>query len=387
MKKNLLLIILFIAVLTQPLLFIIDQREKFFSPGYHEKFASLKSAYNQSQYAKKKNPTIMSDADFEQFAGGAFLQGLNPILIVHDHPPLGRYIVSLSILLFDNPHLVMLPIMLFIAIGVYLLAKQVLENQFIAFIPLWLFVNGKIYLSKLIFTPLPEPIQLPFVLFAFYFFLKGLESKKDVYWFILTAVMLGGVISTRFFILGAAIAGTMGLYLLLTYRLQSKTLHFILTLPLSLVVLVASYFRTIQDGYSVIQIFSIQKYILAYHKSKFILPLSFWDLLLFNRWHTWWADRAILKDAQWTILWPIATVLTGGMMLLSLFRKFKGISQAEKVLMLWVLVHVTMLSTGYTSTRYFLPLIPILYILATAFMVKLFIQALGTSELSKRTSG
>lgn len=372
MKKNLLLIILFVVVLTQPLLFVFEQREKFLSPGYHEKFASLKSAYNESQYAKKRNPTIMSDADFEQFAGGAFLQGLNPILIVHDHPPLGRYFVSLSILLFDNPHTVMLPVMLLIAVGVYLLAKQVLRNQFIAFIPLWLFVNEQIYLNKLIFTPLPEPMQLPFILFAFYFFLKGLESRKDIHWFMLTAIMLGGVISTRFFILGAAIAGAMGLYLLLTFRLQPKTLHFIVSLPVSLVVLVASYFRTIQDGSSVIQVFSIQKYILAYHQSKFILPFSFWDLLLFNRWHTWWADRAVLKDAQWTLIWPIATVLTGGMIILSLLKKFKGVTQAEKILMLWVVVHVTMLSTGYTSTRYFLPLLPILYILATDFIIRLF---------------
>jgi hypothetical protein len=370
MRNRLLWLLLLGIILFRPVGTVIEQKEKFFSPGYERSYSSLKEKYNKSQYAKKKNPTIMSDDDFEQFAGGAFLKGLNPILIVHDHPPLGRYIVSLSILLFDNAHTIMLFVMALNILGLYLLSLTVLKDHFAALIPTGIFLNEPMFITRLIETPLPEPIQLPFILFAFYFFLKGLRSSKDIWWFIGTSLMIGVIISTRFFILGAAITGSMGLYLLLTHKLDRKTIHFLLTLPLSLVVLLLSYFRTIQLGASPLEIIRIQKYILAYHKSKFVLPFTVWDLLLFNRWHTWWGSRAVLSDAQWTILWPIATLSVFAMIVTAVLKKFKGFTDAEKVLMLWVTVHLTMLSTGYTSSRYFLSLLPILYILATAFVIK-----------------
>jgi hypothetical protein len=371
MKNNVLLLLLLGLILFRPVSQVYEQREKFFSTGYEKTYQSLTEKYNASQYHQKKNPVIMSDAEFEQFAGGAFLKGLNPILIVHDHPPLGRYVVSLSILLFDNAHTIIVFVMLINVLGMYVLSRKVLGSSFLALIPLGLLVNEPIFLTKLEFTPLPEPIQLPFILFAFYFFLRGIESKKDIGWFLLTAVMLGGVISTRFFVLGTAITGTFILYLFLTYRFKPKTLHFLASLPIALVVLVLSYFRTIMESHSVLQVLSIQKYILDYHKSKFVLPFSFWDLIMFNRWHTWWDNRAIIKDILWVLTWPIATVLTGAFIIQSAIKKLKDITEPEKVLMLWVLVHVTMLSTGYTSSRYFLPLLPMLYILATAFIVEL----------------
>lgn len=390
MRRKVLFIILVIILCLQSVLTVYDERHKFFSPGYEKTFVTLKEQYNNSQYVKKKNPISMSDADFEQFAGGAFLKGLNPILIVHDHPPLGRYVVSLSILLFDNPHTLMLPIMGISAVALYLLAFIVLKNPFVALIPTGLFMNEKMFISRLVETPLPEPIQLPFILFAFYFFIKGLENKKDLLWFILTSLMIGVTISTRFFILGAAITGSMGLYLLITHKLDKKTIHFILTLPLSLIVLLLSYFRTIQLGASPLEVVGIQKYILAYHKSKFILPFTVWDLLLFNRWHTWWGNRAILSDKQWTLFWPIATISTVAMIVSGFWKRFRGFGDGEKVLLLWVTVHLTMLSTGYTSSRYFLSLLPMLYILATAFFVKLLPSLIdnfkNTPEKPKKSS-
>lgn len=363
-KKLLFAAAIFILSL-QSFITVYNQREKFFSQGYEDHFAALNQEYNNSQYHKKKNPTIMSDADFEQFAGGLFLKGLNPILIVHDHPPLGRYIVSLSILLFDNPHTIMLPLLLLSVIGFYLLSLTVLKNPFLAFIPVGIFINEPIFIDKLVMTPLPEPIQLPFILFALYFFIRGVGTKKDLPWFVMTSIMLGGVISTRFFVLGAAMTGAMGLYLLLTERLGRKTWRFVATLPLAMVVLYASYFRTMQLGASPLRILSIQKYILAYHQSKFILPFTVWDLLLFNRWHTWWGNRAVLSDPLWTIFWPVSAVFTGVTAFVGLKDRFRDFSDSEKFLLLWVLLHLTMLSTGYTTSRYFLPLLPVLYILGT----------------------
>jgi hypothetical protein len=365
MKWKLAWILLLLIFLFRPLESIYQQKDKFFSTGYHKLYEGYKNAYESSQYVKKKNPGIIPDETFEAFAAGAFLKGLNPILIVHDHPPLGRYILSGSIILFDNVHTT-IPIALGLSLlGVFLLTQLITKNKFVALIPVGILANESLFLNKLLFTPLPEPIQLPFIIFSFYFFIKAIEGKKDLKWFILTTLTIGCVISIRFFVLGAVIAFAMFVFLLLRKKFDSKCKKFILTLPLTVLVLMASYTKTIIDSGNPLQFLSIQKYILSYHGSKFILPFTFWDLFFFNRWHTWWGNRQILSDPQWSIIWPISYLLSVLGVIYKFIKKIT-IHDGEKLLLIYVLLLSLMLSTGYTSTRYFLPLIPFLYILATS---------------------
>lgn len=363
------IVFIFLAFV-MPIFSIYQQKEKFFAPGYHLQYASFKAAYDSSQYVKKKNPGIIPDETFEAFAGGFFLKSGNPILIVHDHPPLGRYFVSLSIFLFDNANTIIIPFLFFSLLGLFLISKLIIKDIIIALIPVAIFANEPIFLSKLIYTPLPEPIQLPFIVFALYFFIKGVDEKKFIKYFILTSIMLGFVISTRFFITGAALLVSMIVYLLLSKSTRHKIFTFIAFLPLSLVVLILSYTKTIQDGYPIFHIFGIQKYILDYHKSKFILPFSFWDLLLFNRWHTWWGNYSISSDSAWIVFWPISSVCALFYGICAVFRKIKMLEE-EKIILIWIIVYSLVLSVGYTSTRYFLPLVPFFYILSTSFIFKL----------------
>lgn len=369
-KKILLFFILLLIVFIGPIGAIYKQKDGLFTGGYSKRYETFRNLYYSSQYVKKQNPGIIPDNTLESFAAGVFLKGLNPILIVHDQPPLGRYIVALSIFLFDNPATIIVPLMFVSALGIFLLGKLAMNNIFTALIPVAIFVNEPLFLTKFEYAPLLEPIQLPFIIFALYFFIKGVLEKKYFRWFAATSIMLGFVISIRFFALGAGLLLAMLLFFLWERRVDKKVILFLLSLPLSLVVLVFSYTRTLQSGYSIFQIFGIQKYILFYQQSKFILPFSFWDLLLFNRWHTWWGTRAISSDSQWIIFWPIALVLTLAFLIL-VIKKQMIFNSAEKIIFLWVGVLCIMLSTGYTSTRYFLPLVPFLYILAVSFLTKL----------------
>ena len=313
----------------------------------------------------------MPDQTLESFAGGAFLKGMNPILIIHDQPPLGRYILSLSILLFDNPNTVMVLLFFLTGLGVFLIARIILKSMLISLIPFAVFINEPLFLSKLYYTPLLEPIQLPFIIFALYFFIQGIVKKSYVKWFILTSLMLGFVISIRFFILGAILLFAMVLYFLITKQLNKKFILFLLTLPIAIFVLLASYTRTIQLGSSILHIFGIQKYIYYYHNTQLSLPFSFWDLLLFNKWHTWWGTRAITTDSQWIIIWPISMIFTLTYCLTGIFKKI-SISEPEKIIIIWVVAYSLFLSAGETSTRYFPPLMPFIYIIATSFLMKIY---------------
>lgn len=343
---------------------VYERKDEFLVSNYSTRYEDLKALYYSSQYVKKKNPVIITDDALESFAGGLFLKGTNPILIIHDQPPLGRYIIALSILLFNNASLIIIPLLLISSVGIYYISYKVIGNFIAAFIPLMIFMNEPLLLNKLVYAPLLEPIQLTFIVLSFAFFIKAISSKKYLLWFAMTSIMLGGVISSRFFILGATILASMILFFLFKREFGKRFIIFLLTLPLSIAVLVLSYTATILNGYSVIDVFRIQKYILTYHESKFINLFSFWDLILFNRWHTWWGTRSISSDAQWLIVWPISMILYLFYATLALLRKIK-IHDADIVIVIWVFIYCCMLSSGIVSTRYFLPLLPLLYIIAT----------------------
>lgn len=368
LQKKVIVLAIFLLML-QPLFIIISRKETFFNSDYWENYPRYKFNYENSQYVKKSNPTIITDEDFESYAGGAFLNGLNPILITHDHPPLGKYIVSLSILLFSNQSTITIPFFGLSLLGIYLVSKKIIKNTILSLIPIVFLFNEPLILGKLQYTPIPELFQFCFVVYSIYFFMCALSSKRYVTFFILTSIMLGGVIATRVFALGAVLVFSFNLYLVIFDR--KKLFNFIVTLPLSLFVLILSYARTIYLGASIIDVFGIQKYILAYHQSKFILPFSFWDLLLFNRWHTWWDGNKIISDANWVILWPVSFLLTVVQPILKLKNRIT-ISNYEWVLLLWLGFYIAFLSVGYTSTRYFLPIIPFLYILAISGLIKFF---------------
>lgn len=369
--KLLLCIILFVITFTRPAILVYERREAFLSRGFMAQFKSYEKAYYSSQYMNKINPGPIPDETFESFVGGAFLKGRNPILIVHEHPPLGRYIIALSIWLFDNPRTIIVPLMFFSFLGLFLISKIILKSTLLAFFPLIVFANEPLVMSKLSFAPQLEPIQLPFIIFAIYFFIKGVTTNKQyVHWFVATSIMLGFVISIRFFVLGAAIVFGMMLYFLITRTFDKKAIAFIITLPLSLAVLVLSYTKTIIDGYSIIQVFGIQKYILFYHKSQLINPFSFWDLILFNRWHTWWGDMRIISDSTWHIGWPVSVVLTI-CFLVFIVRKKMILQKAEIIIFFMVFSYVLLLNFGMATTRYFLPLLPFLYILSFDFIFRI----------------
>lgn len=372
LRYKLLCCLVLIVLFAQPLFVLFQVKDTFFSKGYSKIYPLLRSSYYSSQYVQKKNPKIIPDDTFEAFAGGFFLRGGNPILITHDQPPLGRYLIALSIILFDNAKTITIITLVFSGIGIFLISRMVLKNFLLSLIPIAILINEPLFLSKLNYAPLLEPIQLPFIIFSLYFFIKGLVAKNYLKWFIWTSIMLGFVISTRFFILGGAMLVSMLITLLYSEkRINKKIIMFTICLPISLIILITSYFVTLAPDYNFFKVFGIQKYILYYQKSKFVLLFSFWDLLLFNRWHTWWGSWGISSDPQWIILWPISAILTFLYGLANLFRKM-SFSIVEIAILSWVIIYCAMLSSGYTSTRYFLPLLPFLYILSLSFLVKLY---------------
>src|SRR6185369_2316729 len=80
-------------------------KDKYLAHDYWQRFPELKHRYLDSQYANKHPIWIVDEVGFA-YAGGALITGENPILVIPDAPPLGKYLIGLSAVIFNNEHVI-----------------------------------------------------------------------------------------------------------------------------------------------------------------------------------------------------------------------------------------------------------------------------------------
>lgn len=330
-------------------------------------YHTLEDLFNQSQY-RQKNPTaLIPDHAVFRYAAGAYLRGVDPIYINSEHTPLGKYFIAASIFLFHNDATIIIFFILLTLLSVWLLGIKVLQNALLAILPILIFSSEPLFLDQIRIVPMLDAIQLPFIFLAFYFFIREYRKRR----FFLTTLMIGFVIATKSIVPGILLIFCFILFLI-TQKMFRTILFFFAYLPISAFVLIISYIRTFMSGYTFFQFLGFQKWIFLYQQSKLIHPFSVWKLLLFNEWQTWWGDERILKSAEWQVWWPVFTVLLILSAAFVIMKKMK-ISPSYLLLLLWCVIYLSFLSFGVVSSRFLMPVLPVMYILGI-YMVKKFIH-------------
>ena len=360
--KILFLVLAFFLILYNLSSAVFITKSKYLSFDYWHNFPSLKSVYLRSQYVSKHPTAIIPDETVNSYAAGAYIKGVSPVLIAADTPPLGRYLIGLSALVFNNENVVTLFFSIFALYLMYKISSKIFSSKQLAIIPPLLFSFEPIFKNQIIYSPLLDMFQLVFLLGAFYFFNQGLSSKKILLSFITANVFLGLFISTKFFITGITIILAWALVLVL--RKEKERLKILITtLPISVFILLLSYIRLFAYHYTFKSFLGVQKYVFLYHKSQLILPLSIWPLLIFNRWYVWFGNKPVISDPQWMLSWPLLTIISLITIIIYILGKIPKNNNAE-VLMSWVVFYVLFFSFGQISSRYFVILIPVLYIIS-----------------------
>lgn len=339
---------------------LFSLRTKYLTFDYWQKFPGLEHRFLDSQYVNKHPIWIRDEVAFS-YSGGKLITGTNPVLVVPDAPPLGKYLIGLSIILFNNDSIIIIISAVASLVLLYFLGMQVFKNKSLALIPPLALSFERIFVNQLIYTPLMDIIQLVFFLSALMLFNRGLQQKKSLVFFLLANIFLGFFIATKFFVSGVTIIAAWVLILLL-HRDIKRLLNLILAFPASIFILLLSYSWVFAFGYTFNKFLGIQKWVYLYHKSFLILPFSVWPLLLLNKWYVWFGDKPVITDGQWSVSWPIITILSLATIVLYVLKKIPRNSKIE-VLMCWFIVYMLFLSVGQTFSRYFVILIPILYII------------------------
>jgi len=319
-------------------------------------YRGFQSVYDGSQYRKKENAGLIPDETVFSYAAGAYIRGVDPILINSEHTPLGKYMIGLFILLMKNDKFVVLPSAILTLIAVWLIGRIVLKDTSTALIPVAMLVTEPLFLGQIRTAPLLDIIQLPWILFAIAAFLR--ERARGA--FFVTAVMIGLVMATKTIIPGILLVVAFLAYLFIQ-RQWKHTVKLMLWLSIAGIVFVASYARTFMSGYTFADFIGFQKWIFLYQKSKLIFPFSVWRLLLFNQWQAWWGDMSIITADDWRWTWPVSTIVSLIAIGLLVARKV-SLEEPITLLILWVALYSAFLSLGVVSSRFFLPLFPGSYI-------------------------
>lgn len=336
---------------------IVPLWSSYTSPYYTDAmYQGLEGAFGGSQYRRKENAGLIPDETVFSYAAGAYIRGVDPILVNSEHTPLGKYLIGVFILIMKNDKFIVLPSAALVLIAVWLIGRIVFKDAVIALIPVAVLATEPLFLNQIRTAPLLDIIQLPWILLSIASFLR--EKKKGV--FFLTAIMIGLVMATKTVVPAVLLVMTFSIYVAFL-REWNRFGRLFLYLGISGVIFVASYARTFMSGYTIFDFIGFQKWIFLYQQSKLIFPLSSWRLLLLNQWQAWWGDMSILAAQDWRWTWPVSTILSLTAIVLLAAQK-ASVKEPVAPLILWVGIYSAFLSLGVVSSRFFLPLFPISFI-------------------------
>lgn len=355
------------------ILFLLLLRLVKITPPFHEllrkdyNYEALKELYYSSQYVLEKPKGAVPDNAIYSFAAGYYLRGGSPIIVDPSQPPLGKYLLALSVYFFKTTKPATYLFFYLTLITFFLLSKYVLGRTELALLTAFVFSFEKNFINQLRYTPMLDIFQLCFIIFAFYFFIKWVEEKKTKN-LVLASLSLGAVAAIKFFITALVIFIGWVAFLALKKRWQDILKLSISVALATYLILTLSYLRVLLEEPNPLKVLGIQKWILWYHQSKLTSLFTIWPLIYFNRWQTWWGDFAIIEDSQWWFIWPILFTISFITLLLYAIKKLKVDKRLEAIL-IWFLTYSILISLAQASSRYLIPILPFLYLISVKSLI------------------
>lgn len=325
--------------------------------------------YLNSQWAKGwEAEEKMGDAELYAYAGWRQIKGEDPTKINPETPPLGKYLIGLSILIFRNPVVISPVLGVLFLVSIFLLAKKILKDNILAIIPVFLIILDPLFRENLITTMLDLPFSL-FITLAFLCLLKGKENK---FFYFLSLIFLGGVAATKMYLVGFGLVGVFlfYLFLLLVFQKRKDVFWFLGFLPAFALVYLGSYIVYFLNGHNFWDFkylhFWIRHFarvqVAGYPKGEIL------RILFLGQWRTWWDEGRLVKVSVWRPWWSLGILAIFPSILEVFFKKHLDLL----IFLIWPIYLLVIFSIGVPYPRYLLPVLPSLYILLCYNLKKLF---------------
>lgn len=357
MRKKIIIIVLFACICLRVGLLIFQHKDSY-APDYWTRFETLRNVYGESQYSMKEWKYWIPDETVYAYAGGAYLKGANPIIVEPTQPPLGKYLISLSILITQNENILGAVFFVFLLGGIYILTHMMTGNAILSLVTAGIASFERLFVDQLAYTPLLDIYFIVFVLFAVITCSHALKNSKPLF-IVFSYIFLSLSLMTKVWLIGSVFAVVLTLYILL--KKVSYYPYILGGFSVILVVTLFSYTRMFADGYTLLEVLKVQKWLYWYYGGKLNHFFTVWPLVFLNRWYVWWGEVPVIKDASWSVSWPI--VIGGGLggSIYATWTIFKKTSPAVQLAALTILAYGVFISLGQASARYLLPFLPMCY--------------------------
>jgi 4-amino-4-deoxy-L-arabinose transferase-like glycosyltransferase len=376
MWKKIITILLFILICFRIGWLVYQHKDKY-SSDYWSRYESLKSVYGESQYSMKGWKYWIPDETVYAYAGGAYVKGANPIIVEPTQPPLGKYLIGLSILATGNEHGTVALFFVFLLIGIYLLVRMMTGNILVSLVALLIASFEKLFVDQLSISPLLDVFFITFVLYAIIAASYAMKKSKPVF-ILLSFLLLGLSMMTKVWLIGMVFAVVITVYILVR-----RPQYYVYIAGGGLVVLITTlitYARMFADGYTVLEVLKVQKWLYWYQNGKINHMFTIWPLIFMNRWYVWWGEVPVIQDLNWSLSWPIVIGSGISASVYGLWSLFKKTEPAIHISALSILAYGAFISLGQASARYLLPFLPICY-----SMMIWIVYEIGKTIVIKRT--
>lgn len=311
--------------------------------------------YSKSQYvigAASKGG--IGDDGLYAFAGYYYLfQHGDPSSVNFEHPPLGKYLIGLSILLFKNENVINIIYVVLLSVITFYLSKHILKKTTLSLICVAILTTDPLIRDHLIRSFLDIPFTLFFVI-AVYFFLKSLSKPL---FFALSQLFWGITFSVKFFPSFIFVYG----YMILVILIRNKKLlrPFFMTSVIIPVVYLFSHTAYFVYHPSLIEFIQHKKWVFSWWSSSPILIGNIWKNIFTGR----YIDSVGVERINdlWTPILPLTVVLA---MINAPIRK---ITTNKDTVILYGLCLVYLLYVSFFTggvEKFIMPIYPILIVLS-----------------------
>ncbi len=357
-------IILLILILTfvNLLNYVWINKDKYLEKYDHAKLGKI---YSESQYVKGTLATSSIGDDGLFAVAGYYLlfQGGDPSQIHFESPPLGEYLIGLSILVFGNERVISLIYGVLLMLVTYKLTLLVSKNKLISTTTIFLLSSDKLFQQQLSMSLLDLPQSLFFIL-GLYVFIVGLKRNKI---FIILASLLFGVAFTiKFF---PVLIFLIALFIFWIFKTDiSKFKLFLLSLLVIPVIYLVSYSVYFYYHPSFIGFINFQKWVIIWRSGN---PVKIGNIIftfLIGRYRSWW-DSSWIVFREWTLVNPI--LLTSSIFLpLVVKNKKNSVLLYLYIIFIIFFMYVLIGTTGVA--KYLLPVYPLMYMFMSYFVINFF---------------
>jgi predicted membrane-bound dolichyl-phosphate-mannose-protein mannosyltransferase len=352
MKDKLWWIIL-IMIIVKLVIHIFGHKNYFlrsFDPAY---FSDL---YSKSQYVLgPASKGGIGDDGLYAFAGYYYFFQRGDVTDVNfEHPPIGKYLIGLSIFLFRNENIINIIYFLVLLYLIYKIGQRTLKSNLLAMISPLILSFDPLFSDHLLRSQLDLPFSLFFIT-AIYYFLFSLRKEKFLY---LSFFFWGIAFSTRFFPLLIIIY----FFLIVIVFIQKRSAISAL-IKASLFIPFVYLFSHLSFFFyhpSLIEFIRHKKWMISWFTGTPIIVGNIWRNILTSQYFD--STGKLVTNEHWSICLPIIMIL-GIVSIRKTFFSNKNIELCVLYgLILIYLLYVTFLTNGLH--KFLMPIYPFLIILA-----------------------